>query len=147
MELQAVYRRCAGSILIVLWQHTSSVLILYCQCTGSVLGTVTTFDLSSNTFPQQKKMFLFCFVHDSALLTKFFAEALFRTSALECLTEIAGLVDLDPRYNPLQQQMFVVLVKQVNSYSVFLLRPRYSDLNATDIPYQVYSSITGDHGK
>lgn len=49
-----------------------------------------------------------------ALLTKFFAEALFRTSALECLTEIAGLVDLDPRYNPLQQQMFVVLVKQLS---------------------------------
>lgn len=49
-------------------------------------------------------------------MTKFFAEALFRTSALECLTEIAGLVDLDPRYNPLQQQMFVVLVKQVSFF-------------------------------
>lgn len=59
-------------------------------------------------------MYLYLFFrHHSALLTKFFAEALFRTSALECLTEIAGLVDLDPRYNPLQQQMFVVLVKQV----------------------------------
>ncbi|CAN0300852.1 unnamed protein product, partial [Scytosiphon promiscuus] len=47
------------------------------------------------------------------LLTKFFPETAFRTSALECLTEIAGLVDLDPRYNPLFQRMFVVLVKQV----------------------------------
>ena len=49
----------------------------------------------------------------SALLTKFFPETAFQTSALECLTEIAGLVDLDPRYNALFQQMFVVLVKQV----------------------------------
>ncbi|CAN0025922.1 unnamed protein product, partial [Hapterophycus canaliculatus] len=48
------------------------------------------------------------------LLTKFFPETAFRTSALECLTEIAGLVDLDPRYNPLFQRMFVVLVKQLS---------------------------------
>lgn len=75
------------------------------------------------TFPQILMLcvclcvrFFLCVCDDSALLTKFFAEALFRTSALECLTEIAGLVDLDPRYNPLQQQMFVVLVKQVSFF-------------------------------
>ncbi|CAB1100876.1 unnamed protein product [Ectocarpus sp. CCAP 1310/34] len=49
----------------------------------------------------------------SALLTKYFPETAFRTSALECLTEIAGLVDFDPQYNRLFQGMFVVLVKQV----------------------------------
>lgn len=54
-------------------------------------------------------------VYDSALLTKFFPETAFRTAALECLTEIAGLVDLDPRYNTLFQNMFVVLVKQVSN--------------------------------
>ena len=54
-------------------------------------------------------------VNFSALLTKYFPEMAFRTAALECLTEIAGLVDLDPRYNTLFQRMFVVLVKQVHS--------------------------------
>lgn len=63
----------------------------------------------------------------SALLTKFFPENAFRTAALECLTEIAGLVDLDPHYNPLLQRMFVALVKQVmgfesrDAYSVTVL--------------------------
>lgn len=56
-----------------------------------------------------------CACSDSALLTKFFPEMAFRTAALECLTEIAGLVDLDPRYNTLFQNMFVVLVKQVSN--------------------------------
>eukprot|EP00752_Nemacystus_decipiens_P006845 g6147.t1 len=50
-----------------------------------------------------------------ALLTKYFPEMAFRTAALECLTEIAGLVDLDPRYNTLFQRMFVVLVKQLSA--------------------------------
>lgn len=54
-----------------------------------------------------------CGCNLSALLTKYFPEMAFRTAALECLTEIAGLVDLDPRYNTLFQRMFMVLVKQV----------------------------------
>ncbi|CAM9157205.1 unnamed protein product [Discosporangium mesarthrocarpum] len=49
-----------------------------------------------------------------ALVNKFFPESLFRTSALECLTEIACLSDLDARYDPLFQQMFVLLVKQLS---------------------------------
>jgi len=40
------------------------------------------------------------------LLNKFFPEPMFRTPALECLTEIGNLTDLEPQYDPLFQKLF-----------------------------------------
>lgn len=81
-------------------------VFLFSVCSLSVI-LVAPFSISAPLVPLGPVYF------PSALLTKFFPENMFRTSALECLTEIAGLVDLDPRYNHLFQQMFVMLVKQV----------------------------------
>lgn len=79
------------------------------------------------------------FVNRSALLTKFFPEMSFRTSALECLTEIAGLSDLDAVYNPLFQQMFVVLVKQVGGY--FLKRLSHDHCHTHHLYHLVWSLV------
>ena len=40
------------------------------------------------------------------LLNKFFPVPIFRNDALECLTEIGNLSDLDPEYDPLFQKLF-----------------------------------------
>jgi len=40
------------------------------------------------------------------LVTKFFPEPLFRNEALDCLTEIGSLTDLEPQYDPLFRQLF-----------------------------------------
>mmetsp|Transcript_17623 Transcript_17623/g.23321 ORF Transcript_17623/g.23321 Transcript_17623/m.23321 type:complete len:1082 (+) Transcript_17623:484-3729(+) len=40
------------------------------------------------------------------LLNKFFPEPLFRNDALECLTEIGNLQDLEPQYDPLFRKLF-----------------------------------------
>jgi exportin-1 len=41
------------------------------------------------------------------LLNKFFPEAMFRNDALDCLTEIGTLQDLEPQYDPLFRKLFV----------------------------------------
>ena len=41
-----------------------------------------------------------------SLVNKFFPAPLFRNEALECLTEIGGLQDLEPQYDPLFRQLF-----------------------------------------
>lgn len=41
------------------------------------------------------------------LLNKFFPEPLFRNYALDCLTEIGTLQDLEPQYDPLFRQLFM----------------------------------------
>lgn len=40
------------------------------------------------------------------LLNKFFPEPLFRNDALDCLTEIGNLTDLEPQYDPLFRKLF-----------------------------------------
>eukprot|EP00566_Odontella_aurita_P002334 CAMPEP_0113600474 /NCGR_PEP_ID=MMETSP0015_2-20120614/42722_1 /TAXON_ID=2838 /ORGANISM="Odontella" /LENGTH=1086 /DNA_ID=CAMNT_0000508725 /DNA_START=303 /DNA_END=3563 /DNA_ORIENTATION=- /assembly_acc=CAM_ASM_000160 len=47
------------------------------------------------------------------LLNKFFPEPMFRNDALECLTEIGNLQDLDPQYNPLFQKLFAGFITQL----------------------------------
>ena len=41
------------------------------------------------------------------LIERFFAAAQFRNAALECLTEIASLADLEPKYDPKIIQLYV----------------------------------------
>lgn len=51
------------------------------------------------------------FIFQTTLITtltqKFFPEPMFRNDALECLTEIASLTDLDPEYNLLFQNLYL----------------------------------------
>eukprot|EP00588_Corethron_pennatum_P010446 CAMPEP_0194267448 /NCGR_PEP_ID=MMETSP0169-20130528/1937_1 /TAXON_ID=218684 /ORGANISM="Corethron pennatum, Strain L29A3" /LENGTH=1097 /DNA_ID=CAMNT_0039008281 /DNA_START=91 /DNA_END=3384 /DNA_ORIENTATION=+ len=42
----------------------------------------------------------------SVLLERFFPQQAFRSHALECLTEIGSLADLEPQYDPLFRQLF-----------------------------------------
>jgi exportin-1 len=48
------------------------------------------------------------------LLNKFFPEPMFRNEALDCLTEIGSLSDLDPQYDILFCQMFTNFLRQLN---------------------------------
>ena len=47
------------------------------------------------------------------LLNKFFKEPLFRNDALDCLTEIGTLTDLEPTYDPLFRQLFVAFLQRL----------------------------------
>mmetsp|Transcript_28673 Transcript_28673/g.50801 ORF Transcript_28673/g.50801 Transcript_28673/m.50801 type:complete len:1083 (+) Transcript_28673:184-3432(+) len=47
------------------------------------------------------------------LLNKFFPEPLFRNDALDCLTEIGTLQDLEPQYDPLFRQLFVTFLQRL----------------------------------
>lgn len=47
------------------------------------------------------------------LLNKFFPEPLFRNYALDCLTEIGTLQDLEPQYDPLFRQLFVTFLQRL----------------------------------
>ena len=49
-----------------------------------------------------------------ALLNKFFPEPLFRNDALECLTEIGNLTDLDPQYDALFRKLFQGFITRLN---------------------------------
>ena len=49
-----------------------------------------------------------------ALLNKFFPEPMFRNDALECLTEIGNLTDLDPQYDPLFRKLFAGFITRLN---------------------------------
>ena len=48
------------------------------------------------------------------LLNKFFPEPLFRNDALDCLTEIGTLQDLEPQYDPLFRQLFTSFLQRLN---------------------------------
>mmetsp|Transcript_3884 Transcript_3884/g.9253 ORF Transcript_3884/g.9253 Transcript_3884/m.9253 type:complete len:1088 (+) Transcript_3884:342-3605(+) len=47
------------------------------------------------------------------LLNKFFAEPLFRNNALDCLTEIGTLQDLEPQYDPLFRELFTTFLTRL----------------------------------
>eukprot|EP00934_Nitzschia_sp_Nitz4_P001594 Nitzschia sp. Nitz4//scaffold6_size259037//145946//149439//NITZ4_001085-RA/size259037-augustus-gene-0.296-mRNA-1//1//CDS//3329556926//1594//frame0 len=47
------------------------------------------------------------------LLNKFFAEPMFRNYALDCLTEIGTLTDLEPQYDPLFRQLFTAFIQRL----------------------------------
>jgi exportin-1 len=49
------------------------------------------------------------------LLSKFFPEPLFRNDALDCLTEIGTLQDLEPQYDPLFRQLFVTFLQKLGA--------------------------------
>eukprot|EP00562_Extubocellulus_spinifer_P009336 CAMPEP_0178498312 /NCGR_PEP_ID=MMETSP0696-20121128/15185_1 /TAXON_ID=265572 /ORGANISM="Extubocellulus spinifer, Strain CCMP396" /LENGTH=1087 /DNA_ID=CAMNT_0020126857 /DNA_START=606 /DNA_END=3869 /DNA_ORIENTATION=+ len=49
-----------------------------------------------------------------ALLNKFFPEPMFRNDALECLTEIGNLTDLDAQYDPLFCKLFAGFITRLN---------------------------------
>jgi len=49
------------------------------------------------------------------LVTKFFVEPMFRNEALDCLTEIGSLTDLDPQYDPLFRQLFAVFLQKLGT--------------------------------
>jgi exportin-1 len=49
------------------------------------------------------------------LVNKFFPVQLFRNEALDCLTEIGSLSDLDPQYDPLFRQMFQGFLIRLNA--------------------------------
>ncbi|CAM9232138.1 unnamed protein product [Chrysoparadoxa australica] len=49
----------------------------------------------------------------SKLLQKYFPAPIFRIPALECLTEVAALSDLDPQYDMLFRQLFVGLLEKL----------------------------------
>lgn len=49
------------------------------------------------------------------LLNKFFAEPMFRNDALDCLTEIGTLTDLEPQYDPLFRELFVTFLQRLGS--------------------------------
>ena len=48
------------------------------------------------------------------LLNKFFHKPLLRNDALECLTEIGNLTDLDPQHDPLFRNLFVGFITRLN---------------------------------
>lgn len=50
-----------------------------------------------------------------ALLNKFFPEPMFRNDALECLTEIGNLTDLDPQYDPLFRKLFAQFITKLGA--------------------------------
>eukprot|EP00529_Nitzschia_sp_RCC80_P003253 CAMPEP_0113445772 /NCGR_PEP_ID=MMETSP0014_2-20120614/3360_1 /TAXON_ID=2857 /ORGANISM="Nitzschia sp." /LENGTH=1090 /DNA_ID=CAMNT_0000336837 /DNA_START=1304 /DNA_END=4576 /DNA_ORIENTATION=+ /assembly_acc=CAM_ASM_000159 len=52
------------------------------------------------------------------LLNKFFPEQMFRNDALDCLTEIGTLQDLEPQYDPLFRQLFMGFLQRLRD--VFL---------------------------
>jgi len=47
------------------------------------------------------------------LVNKYFPEPMFRNEALECLTEIGCLQDLEPQYDPLFRQLFSTFLKRL----------------------------------
>jgi len=47
------------------------------------------------------------------LLDKFFPEPVFRNDALDCLTEIGTLQDLEPQYDPLFRQLFTTFLQKL----------------------------------
>lgn len=47
------------------------------------------------------------------LLNKFFPEPIFRNDALECLTEIGSLTDLEPQYDPLFRKLFAGFLARI----------------------------------
>jgi len=47
------------------------------------------------------------------LLNKFFPEPLFRNNALDCLTEIGTLQDLEPQYDPLFRELFTTFLTRL----------------------------------
>lgn len=47
------------------------------------------------------------------LLNKFFTAPVFRNDALDCLTEIGTLTDLEPQYDPLFRQLFVAFLQRL----------------------------------
>jgi exportin-1 len=47
------------------------------------------------------------------LLNKFFPEPIFRNDALDCLTEIGTLQDLDPQYDPLFAELFTTFLQRL----------------------------------
>lgn len=49
------------------------------------------------------------------LLNKFFAEPMFRNDALDCLTEIGTLTDLEPQYDPLFRELFVQFLQRLGA--------------------------------
>ena len=51
----------------------------------------------------------------TTLLQKFFPVPVFRNDALECLTEIASLTDLDPTYDILFQTLFNEFIGKLGS--------------------------------
>jgi exportin-1 len=48
-----------------------------------------------------------------ALLNKFFPEPTFRNDALDCLTEIGTLTDLEPQYDPLFRELFTTFLQRL----------------------------------
>ena len=50
-----------------------------------------------------------------ALLNKFFPEPMFRNDALDCLTEIGTLQDLEPQYDPLFRKLFTTFLAQLGN--------------------------------
>ena len=47
------------------------------------------------------------------LLNKFFPEPIFRNNALDCLTEIGTLQDLEPQYDPLFRELFTTFLQRL----------------------------------
>lgn len=68
------------------------------------------------------------------LINKFFPEPAFRNEALDCLTEIGSLSDLDPQYDILFCQMFTQFLTRLNA--IFTahtdLTPAYANGSETD---------------
>jgi len=52
------------------------------------------------------------------LLDKFFPEPVFRNDALDCLTEIGTLQDLEPQYDPLFRQLFTTFLQKLRDVFV-----------------------------
>lgn len=69
-----------------------------------------------------------------AALHKYFAIPMFRNEALDCLTEIGSLQDLDPQYDPLFRQLFAGFLTRLGE--VFSpetdLQPAYENGSETD---------------
>jgi exportin-1 len=69
------------------------------------------------------------------LINKFFPEPLFRNEALDCLTEIGSLQDLEPQYDPLFRQMFtqfLTRLAEIFSAESTNLQPAYENGSETD---------------
>mmetsp|Transcript_64401 Transcript_64401/g.185088 ORF Transcript_64401/g.185088 Transcript_64401/m.185088 type:complete len:1085 (+) Transcript_64401:209-3463(+) len=49
------------------------------------------------------------------LLNRFFSEPMFRNDALDCLTEIGTLTDLEPEYDPLFRELFVQFLQRLGN--------------------------------
>mmetsp|Transcript_3614 Transcript_3614/g.7085 ORF Transcript_3614/g.7085 Transcript_3614/m.7085 type:complete len:1087 (-) Transcript_3614:57-3317(-) len=49
------------------------------------------------------------------LLNRFFPEHMFRNDTLDCLTEVASLTDLEPKYDPLFRKLFSGFVAQLGN--------------------------------